>query len=63
MKCAVVIKQSYHAIAFEFSDEMSAIQFATISKEHACKIVDRDGDDVITNVTVIIDPNSDDIDD
>ena len=62
MTCVVMIKQGYHSTVFEFPDEMSALQFATISKEHAIEIVDRDGDPIRTSVTVLIDPDKDNLD-
>lgn len=61
MKAIVRVRQGYHAMYYKFDDEMSAIQFATISKEHAMDAVDRDGIVTKTLVSVILNPDENDI--
>lgn len=59
MKANVLINQSYHCVGFKFDDEMSAIQFASICKEHVVNPIDRDNEVIPTNVSVILDPDED----
>lgn len=63
MKAIVRVRQGYHAMYYKFDDEMSAIQFATISKERAMDAVDRDGIVTKTLVSVILNPDENDIED
>ena len=57
MMANVLVIQGYHTIGFKFEDEMSAIQFASICKEHVINPVDRDNEVIPTNVSVILDPD------
>lgn len=61
MKAIVRVRQGYHAMYYKFDDEMSAIQFATISKERVMDSVDRDGIITKTLVSVILNPDENDI--
>lgn len=61
MKSLVRVRQGYHTTYYKFDDEISAIQFATISKEHAMDPIDRDGNIAKTLVSVILNPDNDDI--
>ena len=63
MKAIVRVRQGYHAMYYKFDDEMSAIQFAAISKEHAMDPIDRDGNITKTLVSAILNPDENDIDD
>jgi len=54
MKALVRIQQGWHVTFYKFDDEMSAIQFATISKEHC---VDHDDARTIVSVVVGFDEN------
>ena len=63
MKALVKVQQGYRAAYYKFDDEISAIQFATISKEHVMNPIDRDGNITKTFVSVILNPDENDIED
>ena len=63
MKALVKVRQGYHATYYKFDDEISAIQFATISKEHVMDSVDHDGNITKTFVSVILNPDEKDMED
>lgn len=63
MKAIVKLSQGYRSTYFKFDDEMSAIQYATITKEHVMNVKDGEGNVVETNVSVILAPDIDNIDD
>lgn len=63
MKAIVKLSQGYRSTYFKFDDEISAIQYATITKEHVMDMKSNEGDVVYTNVSVILNPNENDIDD
>lgn len=59
MKAFVRVKQGYHAMYYKFDDEISAIQFATISKEHVIDLDDNEKSKTL--VSVILNPDENDI--
>ena len=63
MKAIVRVQQGYRTVYYKFDDEISAIQFATISKEHAMDPIDHDGNITKTLVSVILNPDENDIED
>ena len=63
MSALVKIQQGYRETYYKFDDEISAIQFATISKEHVIDPIDHDGNKIKTMVSVLLDIEENDIDD
>ena len=61
MKALVRVQQGYRAAYYKFDDEISAVQFATISKEHVMDSIDHDGNITKTLVSVILNPDENDI--
>lgn len=63
MKALVRVCQGYYVTYYKFDDEISTIHFGTILKERAMDRTDRNGDIIKTCVSVILNPDDDDIED
>ena len=57
MKALVRVQQGWHVTCYKFDDEISAIQFATISKEHVINLDDSDKPKTFVSVVLDVDEN------